>query len=101
MLALFWPLDVAGLGLTVHGHFARLALAFDHQQFIAGIGRARQSQHTTGMTASRIDRLSASSNSARTRRIPGPISNGSPSFNVPRSTSTVATAPVPSRDWIR
>ena len=39
--------------------------------------------------------LPASSNKARTRPNSWPISNGSPSFSVPRSTSTVATAPRP------
>ena len=37
----------------------------------------------------------ASSNSARTRPNSWPMSSGSPNFNVPRSTSTVATAPRP------
>src|SRR6202789_1487726 len=43
--ALLRELDVAGLGLAVHGDFARLALALDHQQLVARIRRAGQSQH--------------------------------------------------------
>jgi hypothetical protein len=37
--------DVARFRLPMHGHFAGLALAFHHQQFIAGIRRAGQAQH--------------------------------------------------------
>src|SRR5882757_3997946 len=51
-------LDVARFRLAMHRHFASLTFAFDHQQFIARVGRARQSQyhHGNGRTRS-LDRL--------------------------------------------
>ena len=43
----------------MHRHFARLALALDHQQLIARIGRARQAQHHhRDRRARRLHRLS-------------------------------------------
>ena len=38
-------LDVAELALALQRDFARLALVFDHEEFVAGIGHARQAQH--------------------------------------------------------
>ncbi len=43
--ALLRELGVAELALAIQRHFARLALAFDHEQFVAGIRRTRQAQH--------------------------------------------------------
>ena len=56
--ALLRELDVAGLRLAVHRHFARLALALDHQQLIARVRRARKAQHHhRNGRARRFDRL--------------------------------------------
>ncbi len=43
--ALLRELGVAELALTIQRDFARLALAFDHEQLVAGIRRARQAEH--------------------------------------------------------
>ena len=43
--ALAGELDVAELALPVQRHFARLALALDREQLIAGVGRGGQAEH--------------------------------------------------------
>ena len=90
-------LDVAELALAVQRHFARLALALDRQQLVAGVRRARQAQHHHRHRRQRLGRpaVPVSSNMARTRPNSLPARIGSPSFSVPRLTSTVATAPRP------
>ena len=88
---------LALLALAIFGDFAGARLVLDDGDAVAGFRRAGEAEHLdrASKAALRVTFSPLSSSSARTRPHCEPATTISPTFSVPRWTSTVATGPRP------